>query len=62
MILGEGQMLPDFEKGLKGIKAGDEKTFKVKFPKDYHADELAGQEGRFCDQDAPRRRAGAARR
>tara|TARA_R110002096_G_scaffold6305_7_gene29289 strand:- start:3471 stop:4766 length:1296 start_codon:yes stop_codon:yes gene_type:complete len=41
--LGAGQMLPDFEKGLKGVKAGDEKTFKVKFPKDYHADDLAGK-------------------
>ena len=26
VVLGQGQMLPDFEKGLKGIKAGDEKT------------------------------------
>jgi trigger factor len=47
VILGEGQMLPDFEKGLKGIKAGDEKTFKVKFPKDYHADDLAGEKADF---------------
>jgi len=41
IILGQGQMLPDFEDALVGIKAGDEKTFKVKFPKDYHAAELA---------------------
>jgi trigger factor len=47
VILGEGQMLPDFEKGLKGIKAGDEKTFKVKFPKDYHAEDLAGKKADF---------------
>ena len=47
VVLGEGQMLPDFEKGLKGIKAGDEKTFKVKFPKDYHVDDLAGQKADF---------------
>jgi len=47
VILGEGQMLPDFEKGLKGIKAGDEKTFKVKFPKDYHAEDLAGEKADF---------------
>ena len=47
VVLGEGQMLPDFEKGLKGIKAGDEKTFKVKFPKNYHADDLAGQKADF---------------
>ncbi len=47
VVLGEGQMLPDFEKGLKGIKAGDEKTFKVKFPKDYHAPDLAGKKADF---------------
>jgi trigger factor len=47
VVLGEGQMLPDFEKGLKGIKAGDEKTIKVKFPKDYHADDLAGKRADF---------------
>lgn len=47
VILGEGQMLPDFEKALYGIKAGDEKSFKVKFPKDYKAEELAGQKVSF---------------
>jgi trigger factor len=41
IVIGQGQMLPDFEEALVGIKAGDEKTFKVKFPKDYHAAELA---------------------
>ena len=48
VVLGQGQMLPDFEKGLKGIKAGDEKTIKVKFPKDYHAEELAGKTAEFA--------------
>ena len=43
VVLGEGQMLPDFENGLKGVKAGDEKSFKVVFPQDYHADDLKGQ-------------------
>jgi trigger factor len=47
VILGQGQMLEDFEKGLTGIKAGDEKTFKVKFPKDYHAEDLQGQKVEF---------------
>jgi len=41
VVLGQGQMLPDFEKGLTGVKADDEKSFKVKFPKDYHAETLA---------------------
>jgi len=48
VVLGQGQMLPDFEKGLKGIKAGDQKTIKVKFPKDYHADDLAGKTAEFA--------------
>ena len=48
VVLGQGQMLPDFEKGLTGIKAGDEKTIKVKFPKDYHAEDLAGKKADFA--------------
>jgi len=47
VVLGEGQMLPDFEKALFGIQAGEEKTFKVKFPKDYHAEELQGKKVDF---------------
>ncbi len=45
--LGEGRMLPDFEKALVGVKAGDEKSFKVKFPKDYHDDALASKKVDF---------------
>ncbi len=45
--LGAGQMLPDFEKGLSGVKAGEETTFKVKFPKEYHAEDLAGKKADF---------------
>jgi len=48
VTLGQGQMLPDFEKALFGIKAGDEKSFKVKFPKDYHAEDLAGKKVDFA--------------
>ena len=47
VVLGAGQMLPDFEKGLMGVKAGDETTFKVKFPKDYHSEDLAGKKADF---------------
>lgn len=47
VILGEGQMLPDFEKALYGVSAGDAKKVKVKFPKDYHAEELAGKKVDF---------------
>jgi len=50
VVLGQGQMLPDFEKGLTGVAAGDEKSFKVKFPKDYHAEDLAGKKVDFAIQ------------
>jgi len=48
VVLGQGQMLPDFEKGLFGVKADDEKSFKVKFPKEYPAKELAGKKVDFA--------------
>ncbi len=47
IVLGEGQMLPDFEKALYGLKAGEDKSFKVKFPKKYHSQELAGKKVNF---------------
>jgi len=47
VVLGAGQMLPDFEKGLMGVKTDDETTFKVKFPKEYHAEDLAGKKADF---------------
>jgi trigger factor len=47
VVLGEGQMLPDFEKALLGLKSNDTKSFNVKFPKDYHSEELAGKKINF---------------
>ena len=47
VILGQGQMLPDFEKGLTGVKAGEEKTFKVKFPQNYPGEDLQGKKVDF---------------
>ena len=47
VVLGQGQMLPDFEKALYDVKAGEEKTFKVKFPKDYYAEDLASKKVEF---------------
>ncbi len=43
VVLGQGQMLPDFEKGLTKVTAGDQKSFKVRFPKDYQAEDLQGR-------------------
>jgi trigger factor len=48
VVLGQGQMLPDFERALFGIRAGDDKSFKVKFPKDYASEELAGKKVDFA--------------
>ena len=48
VALGEGQMLPDFEKALVGVRAGDEKSIKVQFPKDYQAEDLAGKKADFA--------------
>lgn len=41
--LGEGQFIPGFEEGVIGYKAGEEFDLKLKFPEDYHAENLAGQ-------------------
>lgn len=48
VVLGRGQMLPDFEKGLAGLTAGSETTFTVKFPKDYHVADLASKKVDFA--------------
>jgi trigger factor len=48
VVIGRGQMLPDFEKGLSGLAAGDETTFTVRFPKDYHVAELASKKVDFA--------------
>lgn len=48
VVIGQGQMLPDFEKGLTGVTPDDDVTFKVKFPKDYHAEDLQGQRVEFA--------------
>ncbi|MDR2838360.1 MAG: trigger factor [Azonexus sp.] len=46
-VLGQGMMLPDFEKAVEGCKAGESKTFDLTFPADYHAKDLAGQTVQF---------------
>lgn len=47
VVLGGGQMLPDFDKGLAGAKAGEERTFNVSYPEDYPAEDLAGKTAEF---------------
>lgn len=41
VLLGHGLLLPEFEKGLTGIKKGDEVSFSFTFPDDYHQVDLA---------------------
>ena len=45
--IGAGQMLPEFEDGLRDIKAGEEKVVEVNFPEDYHGQEVAGKKAEF---------------
>jgi trigger factor len=46
-ILGEGRMLEQFEKAVRGMKAGESKTFPLSFPADYHGKDVAGKEADF---------------
>jgi trigger factor len=46
-VLGQGQMLPDFESAVEGAKSGESKTFDLTFPADYFAKDLAGQTVQF---------------
>ncbi len=46
-LLGEGQMLEAFEKAVRGMKAGESKTFPLAFPADYHGKDVAGKEADF---------------
>ena len=45
--LGEGRMLPQFEAAARGMAAGEEKTFELTFPADYHGKEVAGKTASF---------------
>ena len=46
-VLGQGMMLPDFEAGIKGKKAGESITVDVNFPENYHAENLKGKKAVF---------------
>ena len=45
--IGAGQMLPEFEAGLEGVKAAEQRTVEVNFPDDYHGAEVAGKTAEF---------------
>lgn len=46
-VLGEGQMLKEFEDAVLGMKVGESKTFPLSFPADYHGKEVAGKTADF---------------
>lgn len=47
LIIGSNTFIPGFEPELVGLKAGDEKTFTITFPKDYGAKELQNKKVTF---------------
>ncbi|WP_339843519.1 trigger factor [uncultured Halopseudomonas sp.] len=47
IVLGSGRMIPGFEDGLVGAKAGDTVTLEVTFPEEYQNLELAGKPAEF---------------
>ncbi|OCQ52566.1 Trigger factor [Photorhabdus australis subsp. thailandensis] len=48
LAMGQGRMIPGFEEGIVGRKAGEEFTIDVNFPEDYHAENLKGKAAKFA--------------
>ena len=46
-LVGEGQMLSEFEEAVRGMKVGASKTFPLAFPEDYHGKDVAGKTADF---------------
>lgn len=46
-VLGQGQMLPEFENGVLGLKENESKDVEVHFPEDYHGKDVAGKTAVF---------------
>ena len=66
-VIGEGQMLEQFDEAVRGMKTGDSKTFPLQFPDDYQGKDVAGKEADFMvtlkkieAQHLPRGRRGAS--
>jgi len=47
VVVGAGQMLPEFEAGLVGVSTGAAKALEVRFPDDYHNKAMAGKSATF---------------
>lgn len=46
-IVGDGQMLKEFEDATRGMKTGESRTFPLVFPADYHGKDVAGKTADF---------------
>jgi trigger factor len=46
-VIGEGQMLEQFDSAVRGMRSGDSKTFPLQFPADYQGKDVAGKEADF---------------
>ena len=46
--IGAGRMLPEFEAAARGMAPGEEKSFELTFPADYHGKEVAGKTASFA--------------
>lgn len=46
-MVGEGQMLKEFDDSVRGMKVGESKTFPLAFPADYHGKDVAGKTADF---------------
>ena len=46
-LIGDGQMLKEFEEAVRGMKSGESKTFPLSFPADYHGKDVAGKQADF---------------
>jgi len=46
-VIGEGQMLEQFDRAVRGMKVGESKTFPLQFPADYQGKDVAGKEADF---------------
>jgi trigger factor len=47
LVIGSHQFIPGFEEQMVGMNIGEEKDLNVKFPEEYHAEDLAGKDAVF---------------
>lgn len=48
LAMGQGRMIPGFEEGIVGRKAGEQFDIDVTFPAEYHAENLKGKAAKFA--------------